>query len=418
MGFETVFALEDDELYEKKVFRDVIHDYIHVDHLIIWQLINSEQMQRLRRIKQLGGTYQVFHSAEHSRFGHSLGVYEIVRKMINSEFMIKQISDYDKLCVMCAALLHDIGHGPFSHSFECIFDNNHEEMTIRMILEDSDVHRILVSYDKNLPKDIASIINKTHPNQLLIQMISSQLDCDRMDYLLRDSYMTGTTYGHFDLSRILRTMRIQNHKIVYKESGVHAIENYILARYYMYWQVYYHSSARSFEHLLRSIFLRIKDLYKDNYQFKTNIHYLVPFLNNQVTVKDYTLLDESVLEYYFKEFIEEDDIILADLSYRFLNRKLFKYKELDDGDEERIKNIALLNNYDPRYYVFTDIQKQVPYRYEMNDRLDEIEIVTHQGLLPLPEVSEIVNAIVKSDKYKEDHKIFFPKEIKNGIQNI
>jgi hypothetical protein len=213
-------------------------------------------------------------------------------------------------------------------------------------------------------------------------------------------------------------MRIQNHKIVYKESGVHAIENYILARYYMYWQVYYHSSARSFEHLLRSIFLRIKDLYKDNYQFKTNIHYLVPFLNNQVTVKDYTLLDESVLEYYFKEFIEEDDIILADLSYRFLNRKLFKYKELDDGDEERIKNIALLNNYDPRYYVFTDIQKQVPYRYEMNDRLDEIEIVTHQGLLPLPEVSEIVNAIVKSDKYKEDHKIFFPKEIKNGIQNI
>lgn len=420
MGFSDTFVLKSNELKENKVFRDAIHDYIHVDHMIIWQLINSEQMQRLRRIRQLGGTFQVFQSAEHSRFVHSLGVYEIIRKMLDTECLKKHLSDYDKLCVMCAGLLHDIGHGPFSHSFEHIFNGDHEEMTIRMILEKSDVHYILSQMDEHLPQDVADIIAKKHKNPILIQMVSSQLDADRMDYLLRDSYMTGTTYGHFDLSRLLRTMRLYHGRIVFKESGVQAIENYIIARYHMYWQVYYHPTARSYEHLLRCIFIRVKDLYKNNYYFKTDIKYLLPFLQNKVTVDDYHCLDEAVLEYYFREFINEDDEILSDLSYRFLNRRLLKYCELDSQDKyKQIQCIALDHGFDPRYYVFADTQIQVPYHYYgMSGELSEIEILTNEGLKPLPKVSEIVYAIIHSKKYKEDHKVFFPKEIKYEVQNI
>lgn len=418
MNFKENFRLQSIELNEKRVIRDAIHDYIHVDHLIIWRLINSKEMQRLRRIKQLGGTYQVFQSAEHSRFVHSLGVYQVVRRMLETECLTNALSDYDKLCVMCAGLLHDIGHGPFSHSFEGVFEENHEDMTVRMILEESEVHDILVSLYKQLPQDVASIIQHTHPNRILIQMVSSQLDADRMDYLLRDSYMSGTTYGHFDMSRILRTMRIRDGKIVYKESGVQAIENYILARYHMYWQVYYHPTARSYEHLLQSVFQRVKDLYYDGYVFQTHLHYLIPMLEHRFQVSDFVDLDEAVILYYFKEFTREKDFILSDLSSRFLNRHLFKYKQLkSQKDLVSIKAIAQAKGYHPDYYIVSDNQKQIPYlHYGESGELSEIEILDSEGCLsPLPMKSEIVSAILNSKRFKSDQKVFFPKEIKDEL---
>lgn len=418
MNFKEDFRLKSIELNEKRVIRDAIHDYIHVDHLIIWRLINSKEMQRLRRIKQLGGTYQVFQSAEHSRFVHSLGVYQVVRRMLETECLTNTLSDYDKLCVMCAGLLHDIGHGPFSHSFEGVFEENHEDMTVRMILEESEVHDILVSLYKQLPQDVASIIQHTHPNRILIQMVSSQLDADRMDYLLRDSYMSGTTYGHFDMSRILRTMRIRDRKIVYKESGVQAIENYILARYHMYWQVYYHPTARSYEHLLQSVFQRVKDLYYDGYVFQTHLHYLIPMLEHRFQVSDFVDLDEAVILYYFKEFTREKDFILSDLSSRFLNRHLFKYQQLkSQKDLMSIKAIAQAKGYHPDYYIVSDNQKQIPYlHYGESGELSEIEILDSEGCLsPLPMKSEIVSAILNSKRFKSDQKVFFPKEIKDEL---
>lgn len=418
MSFQETFSLKDIEMNEKRVLRDAIHDYIHVDHLLIWHLINSQEMQRLRRVKQLGGTYQVFQSAEHSRFVHSLGVYQVVRRMLETECLDNELSDYDKLCVMCAGLLHDIGHGPFSHSFEGVFGENHEDITVRMILEQSEVNDILTRLDSHLPHDIASIIQHTHPNQILIQMVSSQLDADRMDYLLRDSYMTGTTYGQFDMSRILRTMRICDGKIVYKESGVQAIENYILARYHMYWQIYYHPTARSYEHLLQCIFLRVKDLYLEGYYFKTHLEYLYPFLDDQLEVEDFVKLDESIVLYYFRRFMEEDDFILSDLSSRFLNRRLFKYKQLKSQKElKQIQTLSKKLGYDPRYYIVSDNQKQVPYlHYGESGELSEIEILDLDGQLsPLPSKSEIVSAILNSKKFKSDKKVFFPKEIKDEV---
>ncbi len=270
---QKIISLNDTKLDDSKVFRDAVHNYIHVDQPVILDLINSKEMQRLRRIKQLGGTHLVYQSAEHSRFCHCLGVYFIVRKMIFNSEVGKYLSDYDKLTVMCAALLHPYGHGPFSHCFEGAFGLNHEEYTVKIINGNSEVNCILESFEKGFSKKVSSIIEKTHPNTILIQMISSQLDADRMDYLLRDSYFTGTTYGHFDLYRILRVMKVVDNKIVYKYSGVQAIENYILARYHMYWQVYYHPTSRSYEQLLISIFRRMKDLYNEGYDFG-DIRYL------------------------------------------------------------------------------------------------------------------------------------------------
>lgn len=403
------YKLSYTKLNDSKVFRDAIHNYIHVDQPILLELINSKEMQRLRRIKQLGGTHQVYQSAEHSRFCHSLGVYFIVRKMIFNSEIGEYINDYDKLTVMCAALLHDLGHGPFSHCFEDAFGLNHEEYTIKIINDDSEVHSILEGFEPGFSKKVSSVIAKTHPNKILIQMISSQLDADRMDYLLRDSYFTGTTYGHFDLYRILRVMKVFNNKIVYKASGVQAIENYILARYHMYWQVYYHPTSRSYEQLLISIFRRMKDLYLDGYDFG-DIRYLKPFLEEKVDVLSYTKLDENIVIYYFRLFSEGKDKILADLCNRFLNRKLFLYHDLNNKAEKvKIMDLYAKKGYDPRYYVVSDDQSQIPYLYYDNDETEAIEILVNHELKALPDVSEIVGAIINSKKNKIDHKIFYPE---------
>lgn len=408
--------LEDYLLFDNKVFRDAIHGYIRVELLPIWNLINTGEMQRLRRIKQLGGTSMVFQSAEHSRFTHSLGVYEIVRQIISLDQVKDHLDDYEKLCVMCAGLLHDVGHGPFSHSFESVMPCSHEEMSVRIILEDSEVHDVLASVHEDLPQDVATIIQKK-ARPLLVQLVSSQLDCDRMDYLLRDSYCCGVTYGNFDMSRILRTMRIKDGHMVIKASGVQAIEDYILARYHMYWQVYYHPVCRSYEHLLQSILTRVKDLYDSGYVFFSDISLLKPLLEDHMSVSDYVALDESVMMYYFRVFMQEDDAILKDLSERFLKRHLLKYKTLESPEAlTRIQRISDAHGFDHRYYVTSDYAKNVPYKhYDISNQTAEIEILKEDGqIVSLPETSEIVQAIIHA-KEKEDAKVFFVKEIKNEI---
>ncbi|MFV0393033.1 MAG: HD domain-containing protein [Coprobacillaceae bacterium] len=409
MNKET-FQLKDIKLPKSHVFRDAVHNYIYVEYQLILDLIDTKEMQRLRRIKQLGGTYQVYQSAEHSRFSHSLGVYYIIMMMLEDHCIGSEINDYDKLTVMCAGLLHDIGHGPFSHSFEDALGFNHEEYTVKIINGDTEVNRILENFNPGFSNAVSSIIEKVHFNKVLVEMVSSQLDADRMDYLLRDSYFTGTTYGQFDLSRILRVMQVQNGRIVYKESGVQAIEDYILARYHMYWQVYYHPTARSYEQLLTCIFKRIKDLYHSNVDLG-DITYLEPFLNGVVTENEYIRLDEGVVFYYFQKFSDGDDTILKDLTNRFLSRNLFKYHDIESSDEEKaIQEEYRLRGYDPRYYVVSDDQSQVPYRYYgKNDEIGEIQIIVDEGLQALPKVSEIVGAITNSKKNKNDHKIFYPK---------
>ncbi|HIU13858.1 MAG TPA: HD domain-containing protein [Candidatus Fimiplasma intestinipullorum] len=414
------YVLEKDRLNESRVFRDPIHRYIHIYHLPFWQLINTKEMQRLRRIHQLGGTHQVYQTAEHTRFPHSLGVYEVVRRMLELETFQGQLNDYERLSVLCSALLHDVGHGPFSHSFEHVFAVSHEDFTRRIILDpDTEVNQVLASYHPKLPEDVASIIEKTHPNPLLIQLVSSQIDGDRMDYLLRDSYFTGTSYGNFDMERILRTLRVKNKQIVFKESGVQAIEDYILARYHMYWQVYYHPTTRSYERLLILIFRRIRDLYQQGYPFENPMPYLMPFIAGEdVSVEAYLKMDESCLLYYFSLLEETKDAILSDLCTRFLSRKLFKYRNLkDEADYARIRDQLEKLGYDVNYYLAMDDPKQTPYiHYGAGHEVEEIQILRPDGSIRLlPEVSEIVHAIVESKLDKQDKKVYFPKEVKNWI---
>lgn len=399
------------KLDNTKVMRDPIHSYIHVDYAVVWEVIGAKEFQRLRRIHQLGGIFQVYHTAEHSRFGHSLGVYEIVRRMCFENTDINEnLSEYDKVCVMLAGLLHDVGHGPFSHAFEAISRRKHEEYTIDIIVGNSDINQILNKYGDELAKDVASIISYTHPNPILRQIISGQLDADRMDYLLRDAYFTGTSYGNFDLERILRTFKIADNKLVVKESGIHAVEDYIMARYHMYWQVYYHPIARAYEALLHSIFKKMKVDFKENPQRYEFMPLLLPYLRKEVaSIQNHYLLDENALMYAFSHLSQSGDEVLSDLCDRLINRRLFEY--VDYTDELQliiIKNNVAELGYDLNYYVKEDHVNQRPYRpYRSDDNHNIWVLKPDHTIEELSKVSSIVAAIAKA-KPKEDRKIFYP----------
>lgn len=398
------------KLDEIKVLRDPVHGYIHIEYQVIWDCLNSKEFQRLRRIKQLGTAYLVYHTAEHSRFAHSLGVYEIVRRMVSENFSIaKSLTEEEKIAVMLAGLLHDIGHGPYSHAFESVCDIPHEQFTINILTQASDICHILQKCSLGLEQKVASIINKTHPNQVLSQMISGQLDADRMDYLLRDAYFTGTKYGEFDLERILRTLRISKGKLVVKYSGIHSVEDYIMARYHMYWQVYYHPVARSAEMILVNIFKRLKYLVQEDSSFKQQLGVFKPFiLHQEITNEEHYLMDEVSCNYIFEQLIHHDDPILSDLARRLINRDLFEYCDYFSEDQYlKLQRKLSRYNYDPKYYLTKDAVNQrpyQPYRYKKN----AIWILMPNGRIKeMSKASVIVDSLLNTDNIN-DHKLFYP----------
>ena len=355
---------------EEKVFRDPVYGYVHVYDQLIWDLIQTKEVQRLRRIKQLGGTYMVFHTAEHSRFSHSLGVYEMARKIIRALMHRGTIlSEDERLLVLSAALLHDLGHGPFSHSFESVFSVRHELFTERIIMENTEVNRVLEAYQKGFATKVRDVINKTYPNPLIISIISSQLDADRLDYLLRDAYFTGAPYGEIDVERILRTMRVVNNKIVYKVSGMHAIEDYLMSRYQMYWQVYLHSTGRSFDLVIQNMLRRVRELIFSGYEFKRPLEALKDlFLEEEPSVETYLKFDDSTISYYASLFTDEEDEILRDFADRFINRRLLKEVHYTPNDEtneklKQVKEYMIELGINPDYYLLTDHSVKTPYDY-------------------------------------------------------
>lgn len=397
---------------EQKVMRDPVHGYIHVDLQVIWDCINAKEMQRLRRIHQLGGDFQVYHTAEHSRFSHSLGVYEVVRRMVSEIESIRcALSEYEKACVMLAGLLHDIGHGPFSHAFEGVCPYSHEAFTVKIILGKSGIHTILDQCDARLAQDVASIIRYQHPRPCMNQMVSGQLDADRMDYLLRDAYFTGTSYGKFDMERILRTIRLENDRIVVKQSGIHSVEDYIMARYHMYWQVYLHPVARSYEALLSILFQRMKDVYKKEGDVLAQVPMFHPFLGNEPTIEDLYCLDEAAMLYGISLLTCSKDAVLRDISYRIRNRRLFAYVPYHIDEVERIKESVLALGYDPTYYVFHDAVSQKPYSpYAGGDSGHNIWVLAANGdIHELSLASEIVHALTCAE-LKEEEKLYFPED--------
>ena len=400
-------------LDETKVLKDPVHSYIHIHYEVIWNCLDSKEFQRLRRIRQLGGDFQVYPTAEHSRFSHSLGVYEIVRRMVTEvKSLCVELTEYDKVCVMLAGLLHDVGHGPFSHAFEHVTNHSHEEYTAKIILGNTELNAILRAVSEKLPQDIVSIIQHTHENDILNQIVSGQLDADRMDYLLRDSYFTATSYGQFDLERILRTMRVRKTPegrkvIVVKYTGIHSVEDYIMARYQMYWQVYYHPVARSYEAVFIQLFNRLKDIFKCDKDYFEDMKVLIPFLEkSEVSVEEYFKLDENSLLYCCALIQDKEDNIAADLARRLQNRKLFEYVDYNEENLAQIKNMLKENNLDERYYLrIENIEASVYSPYKGRKILIE---KLNGDIVALEKASTIVESITKGQTKKEGT-IFFPK---------
>ena len=400
-------------LDETKVLKDPVHSYIHIHYEVIWNCLDSKEFQRLRRIRQLGGDFQVYPTAEHSRFSHSLGVYEIVRRMVTEvKSLCIELTEYDKVCVMLAGLLHDVGHGPFSHAFEHVTNHSHEEYTAKIILGNTELNSILRVVSEKLPQDIVSIIQHTHENDILNQIVSGQLDADRMDYLLRDSYFTATSYGQFDLERILRTMRVRKTAegrkvIVVKYTGIHSVEDYIMARYQMYWQVYYHPVARSYEAVFIQLFNRLKDIFKGDKDYFEDMKVLIPFLGkSEVSVDEYFKLDENSLLYCCSLIQDKEDKIAADLAKRLQNRNLFEYVDYKEENLAQIKNMLKESCLDERYYLrIENIEASVYSPYKGRKILIE---KLNGDIVALEKASTIVESITKGQTKKEGT-IFFPR---------
>lgn len=401
-------------LREEKVFKDPVHKYIYVRDQTVWDLINTREFQRLRRIRQLGTSFLTFHGAEHSRFNHSLGVYEVARKII-SQFERNQYEKWDeeeRLVILCAALLHDLGHAPFSHSMERVFATNHEEWSVRLILGDTEVNRVLRAVNPAFPEQVARVIDKSHPKKLLVSIVSSQLDADRMDYLLRDAYYTGVNYGTFDLERILRVIRPHEGHIVVKASGMHAVEDYLMSRYQMYWQVYLHPVTRSAEIVLRNIFKRAKDLFASGFSFAFLPPSLHALFAGDLQIEQFVLLDEPCLQMTLQQWCESEDQVLSDLSRRFVHRKLFKYVSARDVSAQQMEQIRAdfdRSGYPHKYYVEFDDPSDQPYHNEHGGQLDEklpIYILDEQSRLQeISGVSEIVRSL--SGLHKEKQPLLF-----------
>ena len=405
------------KLQEEKVFKDPVHRYVHVRDQAIWDLVGTREFQRLRRIRQLGTTFLVFHGAEHSRFNHSLGVYEIIRRIVDDMFVGRpEWDESERLLVLCAALLHDLGHGPFSHAFENVFELDHEYYTRQILLGDTEVNAVLRKVAPDFPEKVSQVIEKTYPNKLVVSLISSQIDADRMDYLQRDAYYTGVSYGHFDMERILRVMRPRENQVVIKSTGMHAVEDYIMSRYQMYLQVYFHPVSRSAEVVLNNILKRAKQLSVEGYKFKHEPTHFKAFFENKITLEDYLSLDESILFTYFQFWMKEDDAILSDLSRRFVNRKLFQYIDLDPCVEldkyQKLQALFRQAGLNPDYYLVHDTTADLPYDFyrpgEENVRVPIFLEMKNGELHELSTESIIVDSI--SGKMKRDHKIYFPQD--------
>lgn len=403
---------------EEKVFKDPVHGYIYVHDAVIWDLINTREMQRLRRIRQLGTTYVAYPGGDHSRFSHSLGVYEVIRQIL----MAFERNGYDwprnhRLLAMVSGLLHDIGHGPFSHALEEVFGSRHEMWSEAIILDPAtEVHAALESVYRGFARDVADVIAGQHENRLVVSLVSGQLDADRLDYLMRDSIATGVDYGKFDLARIIRVMLPHEGRIVVKRSGIHTVEAYLLARYFMYWQVYFHPVSRSAEVLLRAILRRAEELFHNGLSLTLPHSALSALFDGTMKLEQYLALDDAVLFNAFNVWQSESDAILSDLCRRFLNRRLFKYMEYPSAnDEVHHEILRWVQNfgYEPRYYALVDAPGTVYYDYYLGrQNKDGAVLLWDRDLRSLTEMSSESSPIrAIAEETARVRRLYVPEEV-------
>lgn len=412
---------QSEKLKDEVLLRDPVHGYIHIEDKVIFDILQSNEFQRMRRIKQLGPISYVFPGATHTRFEHNLGVYELTRRICNifsKNYPSREPTDglwddSNRLLVECAGLLHDIGHGPYSHTFEHLFGTNHEKIGQQIITDPhTEINQALRQVSPNFPELVASVIAKTYPNPQRVKMISSQADADRMDYLQRDAYFTGVNYGQFDLSRVLRVIRPYQDGICFTNNGMHAVEDYIVSRYQMYQQVYFHRVGRSMEVILHHLLQRAKVVYKTGTLQVTPS--LAKFLEGNWTLDDYLKLDDGVMETNFSLWLNSSDPILADLASKYLFRKPLASVRIDEdtkGLVPKLKDLIKQAGFDPTYYTDTNSAFDEPYdAYKPTGKNanSQIEIMQDDGsLIELSQLSPLVKAL--NGTFQGDERFFFPK---------
>lgn len=432
-----------------KVFRDPVHNLIGFDRerdRLVLELIETRELQRLRYIKLMGVSYVVYPGADHNRFSHSLGVAFLMKRVISGmrsfradprfRTLIAELERYRPL-LLAAALLHDIGHFPLSHLLEGFIGQNHEDWTVKLVQDPaSEVHQVLRAADARYPDQVAQIIARTFKPSFAVKLISSQLDVDRMDYLLRDSYHSGVGYGRFDLEWLLHSLRLVQQGddwevAVDEKKGLRAVESYLLARYYMYQQVYHHKTSRAAGAMVRGILQRATELLQaDQEIFCTEALKGLLLDPAHLSCDAFLQLDDPLLTFALQQWSMSADSILSDLCRRFLRRRIFKTLEVDAAGyrhcEPKLTALARRAGFDPAYYLVIDTAVSDPYidglllGAQGRNRAEAGEgIYLADEALRLTELSRhsaLIGAI--SNRAFVRDRLCFPEELRQGIEGI
>lgn len=373
------------------ILRDPVHGLVAFEaeeEAVLVRLFAAREVQRLRRIRQLGLASLAFPGAEHTRFAHAIGAAHVMQRLLAHLRRIdhdlpfwQRVTSERARDALAAALLHDVGHGPFSHLFEEALPGAlpHETWTDRILLDPStDVHKILVSQDAHLPRRVSDLVQGRHDLPYLSKAVSGTLDVDRCDYLLRDAHATGVRFGEYDLPWLLRSLCFVDGAAAGERAptlgidgrkGVSSLESFVLARYFMFQQVYFHKSARASELMIKRILARAIERVKDGVPLPSlPAAFASVAAGEQPSLDEYLELDDGALLHAVHAWEEAQDPVLADLCRRLRRRDIFKTVELYDADEattteahEKARDIARGAGLDPDVYVGLDVATDTPY---------------------------------------------------------
>jgi HD superfamily phosphohydrolase len=307
---------------------------------------------------------------------------------------------------MAAGLLHDVGHGPLSHALEVITDHNidHEKYSELIITSDTEVNKVLNKFGIN-PNNVASLIEGSHPKKSLVSLISSNIDADRMDYLQRDAYYTGTMYGMFDMERIIKSMIITEDGVIFRESGLAAIEHFLIARYQAFNQVYHHRVSVAYEELYKLIFNRIIDIDSDN-EITSEVKRLI---QGQITLDEYIDLDDNKFFSYIQDLCKSEDEVLKELAIRIRDRKLFRAATYTPELYNAVQDAIVADGKNPKYFLSKTELKASAYKAaDKAYKNVSVRLRDSREVKSLDEVSTIIGPMVDNFSLKE--LVIYPKE--------
>jgi len=408
----------------EKIIRDPVHDVIafrteRPRDRLLFNLVNAVEFQRLRRIRQLGMASLAYPGADHSRYNHSLGVMETARQMLDHLRRFHTIDENEETVCLIAALLHDLGHGPFSHVFERVSGAHHEDLTRRVVADpESEVHRRLVEFDRALPDKVVALMECRGQRTFFSDVLCSQLDADRLDYLLRDNLMTGSGYGGYDLRWLLvsLTMDDAGSRLAVTWKGVSAVEAYLQSRYHMYRNVYLHKVVRAAEGMVKLALQRGKRLLIQGRlpwpPPETPVHKALS--GRRISVAEFTDLDDISVMACFKQWTAAADPVLSSLCRGLLFRRLYKTIDLSQrSDSEARAAFAAAQSAvedaggEPAYDLFYDEPSDTPYEvYRPEEGKQGTEIMVRDaagGLTEFAKISPVVRALNQELMFKRIH---------------